>query len=215
MSDPSLLSTKVKYSKADLESWSPITEKHVSEGMTVQDLCAASISFSDNTSMNLLLKYLGGFQGMNEFARSINDAKFSQDNNWPAEAYSGGINNLKDATSPKAMVESFRKLTLGNVLNAPQRELLLTWLKQTVTGADRIKSGVPKGWVVGNKTGTGGAYGTTNDLAIIWPTKHEPLLIGVYYTADNKEAILREDVVSKATKLVIEDFIKNDQKLKT
>src|SRR5690348_10840434 len=51
MTNPSLLSTKLKYSKADLESWSPVTEKYVSEGMTIQDLCAASISFSDNTAM--------------------------------------------------------------------------------------------------------------------------------------------------------------------
>jgi beta-lactamase class A len=40
MSDPSLLSQRIAYSKRDLDlgEWNPITEQHVSEGMTVKDL---------------------------------------------------------------------------------------------------------------------------------------------------------------------------------
>lgn len=213
MNDPLLLSTKVKFSKEDLENWSPVTQKFVSEGMTVQELCAASISYSDNTSMNLLLKHIGGTQGMNDFARSMGDSSFSQDNDWPAEAFSGGVNNVKDASTPKAMVESFRHLTMGTVLGDHQKNLLTQWLIDTNTGAARIRSGIPKGWLVGNKTGTGGAYGSTNDLAIIWPSKHEPLLIGIYYTSDNKKAIMREDVVCDATKMIVAAFMMNDKKL--
>lgn len=213
MEDPSLLAKNIKYVKEDLVAWSPISEKNISKGLTVQDLCAASISYSDNTAMNLLLNTIDGVQGMTQFARSIENVSFSQDHDWPLEAYSGGPNNLKDSSTPKAMVESLHKLTLGNVLDKPQRDLLITWLKETTTGAARIRSGVPQGWIVGNKTGTGGIYGSTNDLAIIWPINHEPLLLGVYYTSDNKNAIKREDVVSAATKLVVDEFIQNDKKL--
>lgn len=212
-SDPALLATKMKYSQADLASWSPVTGKHVDEGMTVQELCAASISLSDNTAMNLLLKTIGGIQGMNDFARSIGDHSFRQDNDWPAEAYSGGPNNIKDSSTPKAMVESLRKLTVGSALDKPQRDLLNTWLKDTQTGTARIRAGVPQGWIVGNKTGTGAVYGSTNDLAIIWPPKHEPLLIGIYYTTNNEKALKREDALSAATKLITEAFIKKDQTL--
>lgn len=213
MSDPSLISTKIKYSVNDLAQWSPVTGKYVSEGMTIKALCAASISFSDNTAMNLLLKHIGGVQGMNDFAKSIGDSSFRQDNDWPAEAYSGGVNNLKDSSTPKAMVESLRKLTLGDILGRPQRDLLTTWLIDTNTGSARIRSAIPNGWVVGNKTGTGGVFGSTNDLAIIWPSKHEPLLIGVYYTTNNEKETKREDVISDATKLIVAEFIKNDKKL--
>lgn len=41
-----------------------------------------SISFSDNTSMNLLLKRIDGVQGMNDFAQSIGDVSFRQDSDW-------------------------------------------------------------------------------------------------------------------------------------
>ena len=208
--DPALLSKKVQYLEKDLVNWNPITEKHVADGMTVQELCSASISFSDNTAMNLLLRDIGGIEGMNSFARSIEDRSFRQDNDWPAEAYSGGVNNVKDSSTPKSMVESLKKLTVGDALSRPQRDLLITWLINTKTGSARIRSGVPKGWIVGNKTGTGGSYGSTNDLAIVWPLKGKPILLGIYYTSDNEKAVNREDVISKTTKILIEEFKNKD-----
>ncbi len=79
MSDPSLLSQRITYSKKDLDlgEWNPITEKHISEGMTVKELCSAAISLSDNTAMNLLLKTIGGIQGMNDFASSIGNTSLT------------------------------------------------------------------------------------------------------------------------------------------
>lgn len=213
MADPSLLLTTVKYSEEELEEWSPITKRYVDIGMTIQDLCAATISFSDNTSMNLLLKVINGVQGMNAFAQSIGDLSFRQDNDWPAEAFSGGINNIKDSSTPKAMVESLRKLTLGDALDQAQKDLLISWLIGTQTGANRIKVAIPRNWIVGNKTGTGASYGSTNDLAIIWPPHHAPLLMGIYYTTNDEHAEKREDIVAKATQILIEEFIASDQTL--
>ena len=214
MSDPALLSQRIRYSKKDLDlgGYNPITQKHIFEGMTVKELCSAAISFSDNTAMNLLLKIIGGIQGMNDFARSIGNNSFRQDNDWPAEAYSGGNANVKDSSTPQAMVESFRKMTTGKTLDKYQRDLLIKWLINTQTGAARIRSSIPNGWMVGNKTGTGGAYGSTNDIAIIWPPNRAPILIGIYYTSNNEKARKREDVLSKATKVIIKEFIAKEKK---
>lgn len=206
MSDPSLLLTTIHYSEEDIKGWSPITKQHVTSGMTIQELCAASIGFSDNTSMNLLLKVIDGVQGMNTFAHSIGDLSFRQDHDWPAESFSGGAHNLEDSSTPKSMVESLQKLTLGEILDPPQKDLLITWLIQTQTGANRIKSVLPNGWVMGHKTGTGSVYGSTNDLAIIWPPNHAPLFIGIYYTTDKEEAPKREDIVADAARIIIEAF---------
>ena len=216
MADPSILSRKINYSQKDVDygGWSPVTEKNISDGMSVKDLSSAAISLSDNTAMNLLLKIIGGTGGMNDFARSIGDFSFRQDNDWPKEAYSGGDNNIEDSSSPQNMVQSLRKILLGEILARPQRDLLTTWMINTQTGLARIRSKIPSDWIVGNKTGTGGAYGSTNDLAIAWPPNHGPILIGIFYTSNNKEAEKREDVLSDATKILVEEFIANDKKLK-
>ncbi len=214
MSNPTLLSQHVKYSEEDLGfgRWNPVTQKHLSEGMTVQELCSAAITVSDNTAMNLLLKFIGGVQGMNIFARSMGDTVFRQDNDWPAEAYSGGRGNLADASTPRAMVESLRQLTLGEVLDESQRDLLIAWLIETKTGSARIRSATPKDWRLGHKTGTG-LYGTTNDLAIVFPPNHSPILIGVYYTSDEYNSARREDLIALASKVVIKEFASGDSAL--
>lgn len=214
MSSPALLFQTIKYNEKDLDEWSPITKDYLDNGMSISDLCFASITMSDNTAMNLLLRVIGGVNGMTEFARSIGDDNFRQDSAWPEEAFSGGDGNQKDSSTPKAMVESLRKLVMNNVLDRPQKDLFTSYLINTKTGSKRIRSNIPKNWIVGNKTGTGGAYGSTNDIAVIWPQNHSPIFIAIYYTSNNKDASLREDVLSNATKILINEFKKKDKTLR-
>lgn len=214
MNDSALLSQRISYSKKDLTSWNPITEKHLSSGMTVEQLCAASISYSDNTAMNLLVKQMGGLDQMTLFAHSLGNTSFRQDNGWPEEAYSGGKGDLKDSSTPKDMANSLQKLSFTDALAKPQREMLISWLKANTTGDFRIRAGLPKGWVVADKTGTGGAYGTTNDLGIIWPSKCAPIIMAIYYTNDAKSAVKREDIVASATQLLINKLAQSDQCIK-
>ncbi|CEG61406.1 Beta-lactamase [Legionella micdadei] len=211
MKDNLLLSKKVTYTKNDLTNWNPITEKNLDTGMSVKELCAAAISYSDNTAMNLLLKQLGGLEGMNAFARTIDDDSFRQTHGWPGEAMSGGQNNTDDSSTPAAMATSLKKLAFTDALAKPQRELLLTWLKANTTGDARIRAGVPKGWLVGDKTGTGYFYGTTNDIAIIWPPKCDPIVMAVYYTSNNKNASKREDIVASTTRIILDELAQKDE----
>ncbi len=205
MSNDKLLPERIYYKKSDLTSHCPITEKHLTDGMTIEELCAASISYSDNAAMNFLLKKLDGPQGINNFARSIGDNAFKLDHDWPAEGY-GTFQNGEDSTTATAMANSFQKIALGDVLAQPQREKLQLWLKNNVTGNNRIRAGVPKGWLVADKTGTGFAYGTTNDIAIIWPPNKAPIVIAVFYSSTKKEAPKREDVLASATRIVLDAF---------
>lgn len=214
MTDNSFLQQKVTYAKEDLMNWAPITKQHISDGMTIAELSAAAISYSDNTAMNLLVKKLGGLQKINAFARSIGNHSFRQDNGWPKEAMSGGKNNLNDTSTPTDMEKSLQQLALGNILASPQRKLLLDWLKNNTTGNKRIRAGVSKSWTVGDKTGSGSYYGTTNDIAIIWPPKCQPIVIALYFTQNKKNAPLREDVIASATRMLINEFAHTDQCVK-
>lgn len=213
MTDKKLLQEKVKYKKSDLTNWTPITEKHLADGMTIAELSSAAISFSDNTAMNLLTKKLGGPSGINSFARSINDESFKLDHWWPDEALASPASG-EDRTTPAAMATSLHKIIFGNVLASSQREMLVTWLKNNVTGDSRIRAGVPKGWVVGDKTGSGFHYGTTNDIAVIWPPKCNPIVITMYYSSEDKKAPKRDDVIAAATHIVIDGFAKSDNCIK-
>jgi beta-lactamase class A len=46
-------------------------------------------------------------------------------------------------------------LSLGTALNKKQQAQLQEWLKANTTGDKRIRAGIAKGWILGDKTGTG------------------------------------------------------------
>lgn len=205
----SLLTKTIKYTNKDLVHWTPVTSKHIKDGMSVQDLCAAAISYSDNTAMNLLVNELGGLEKMNQFSRSIGDEAFRQDHGWPEEALSSPFDTT-DSTTASAMEKSLVKILFGNVLIPQNKALLKNWLIHNVTGNKRIRAGVPEGWTVGDKTGSGFHYGTTNDIAVIWPPHCKPIVLAIYYSSNQKEAVPREDLLASATKIVLRQFSKTN-----
>ena len=201
MIDNKFLQQKIVYTKKDLVAYSPITEKYLAEGMTISDLCEAAMIKSDNTAMNLLTNKLGGTQAVTLFARSIGDTAFRLDRLEP-ELNSAIPDDLRDTTTPAAMEKSLAQLCTGDALALPQRKQLLDWLKRNTTGDSRIRAGVPKDWIVGDKTGTGD-YGTTNDVAIIWPPKHAPLVVAIYFTQNEKGAAPKNDVIESVTRILL------------
>lgn len=197
-----LLNRRVEIKKSDLVNYNPITEKHLDTGMTLAELSAATLQYSDNTAMNKLLSTLGGPAKVTQFARSIGDATFRLDRPEP-ELNTAIPGDERDTSSPLAMAKSLHNLTLGNALGEPQRAQLIAWMKGNTTGAESIRAGLPATWVVGDKTGSGD-YGTTNDIAIVWPENRAPLILVTYFTQPQQDAKGRKDVLAAATKIVTE-----------
>lgn len=208
MSDPHLLQQKVNYTEQDVDAsgYAPITKNDLASGMTISDLCAAALCYSDNNAANLLIKKLGGSQAVTSFARSIGDSVFNLDRLEP-ELNSGIPGDICDTSTPAAMEKSLQKLTLGNALGSVQREQLLTWMKNNTTGDTRIRAGVPKGWIVADKTGSG-SYGITNDIGLIWPPEGAPIIVSIYFTQDKKEAPKRDDIIAAATRILVDECSK-------
>lgn len=134
---PTLLRQRCFFRRQDLVSYSPITERHTADGMTVAELCAAALQYSDNTAANLLLEMSGGPSGLTAFARSIGDNDFRLDRREPAlNACEPG--DLRDTTTPLAMSQSLRRIACGTILEQGLRRRLLHWMRGAVTGANRI-----------------------------------------------------------------------------
>ena len=161
------LDRRVVFGRGDLVTYSPVTEKHTGGGMTIAELCEAAITLSDNTAGNLILASIGGPQGFTNFVRSLGDNVTRLDRIETAlnEATPG---DPRDTTTPGMMAEDIRQLLFGDALQAQSKEQLKAWLLASKTGGDRMLAGLPEGWRVGDKTGTGG-HDSTNDAGVIWP----------------------------------------------
>jgi beta-lactamase class A len=195
-----LLDQRVRYAKTDLVSWSPVTERHVDDGMTVADLCAAALQVSDNSACNLLLDRIGGPAAVTAFARRVGDTAFRLDRRETAlnTAIPG---DPRDTTTPRAMAKSLEALLLEQALAPDARRRLLDWMLANTTGKERIQAGFPAGWRVADKTGTG-AYGTTNDVGIVFPPQGQPVIVAIYYTGSSPDAQSDSKVVADAAAIV-------------
>lgn len=200
---PGLLNERVDYANHALVNYSPVTERHVGEGMTVSSLCAAALQYSDNTAANLLLMRVGGPAALTAYARSIGDDAFRLDR-FETELNTALPGDVRDTSTPMAMARSLRRLTLGDALPRPQREQLGDWLRGNTTGGMRIRAGIPASWEAGDKTGTGD-FGTANDVAVLWPLRSRrraPLILAVYTTRKQSNARPRDDVIAAAAAIV-------------
>ncbi|MFH8748608.1 class A beta-lactamase [Streptomyces rimosus] len=176
--DGSQLSRVIRYTEADVtkSGHAPVTKDHIGTGMTVRDLCDATIRYSDNCAANLLLRELGGPTAVTRFCRSLGDPVTRLDR-WEPELNSGEPDRRTDTTSPYAIARTYQRLVLGNALNRPDRALLTDWLLRNTTTLTTFRTGLPKGWTVADKSGGGDTYGTRNEAAIAWTPDGAPVLL--------------------------------------
>ena len=186
------LDRRIRITRADIITWSPVTEKRIGgEGMTIAELCEATMTQSDNTAANLLLASVGGPAGLTAWLRRTGDDVTRLDRAEPAlnEALP---NDPRDTTSPAAMAATLRRLALGEILSTASRAQFVAWLRGNRTGDARLRAGLPAGWQVGDRTGTG-ARNTSNVIGVMWPPANRPpLVVTAFLTEGAREGARRD-----------------------
>ena len=199
--EPNLLERRILYNKSNLVTYSPITEKHLTDGMTVAQLCGAALQYSDNTAGNLLIRLIGGPAMVTAFARLTGNNAFRLDR-WETRLNTAIPGDARDTATPESMARSLRAFTVGNTLSPNSRAQLIEWLLGNTTGDKRIRAAVPASWKVGDKTGSGD-YGTANDIAVIWPTNRAPVVLAIYTTQLQADAKRNDAAIVEATRIAL------------
>ncbi|QXJ21863.1 class A beta-lactamase [Actinomadura graeca] len=202
-SDPGLLDRRLRWTKDDLLPNSPVTGEHVEDGLTVAELCHAAVTRSDNTAANVLLGQIGGPAGLTRFLRSLNDP-VSRLDRYETDLNLWRPGQERDTTTPATVGRDLAALTTGRALAPPDRARLDGWLRASTTGGARIRAGVPRGWAVGDKTGTGSTYGTAADIAVVTPPHHAPLIIAIYTNRDDAQGQADESVIARTTSILVD-----------
>ncbi|RUL95375.1 class A beta-lactamase [Verrucosispora sp. FIM060022] len=191
----------VRYSRDDLVTYSPITEQHVATGMTLRAIADAAVRYSDNTAGNLLFDRLGGPAGFKQALRDIGD-DVTEPARIETALNAATPGDVRDTSTPRALATSLRAYAVDDALTTEDRDVLVDWLKRNTTGEKVIRAGTPDGWVVGDKTGSGG-YGTRNDIAVIWPPDREPIVLAVLSSRDAEDAGTDDALLARAAELTL------------
>ena len=107
----------------------------------------------------------------------------------------------RDTTTPDATLGDLRAILTGKALTEASRKRLTDWLVADQMGGARIRAGVPAGWRVGDKTGTGG-HAANNDIAILWPPGRAPILVTAYSHLSPKDQAAREAALAEIGRIV-------------
>jgi beta-lactamase class A len=196
------LDQRLPIPREGLIPWSPVTETRAGGSMTLDELCAAIMTISDNTAANLLLGVVGGPAGLTAWLRGMGDGETRLDRTEPMlnEARPG---DPRDTTTPTAMADTLGRIALGDVLPAASRARWLAWLEANTTGAARLRAGVPAGWRVGDRTG-GAANGTSNVVGLLWPPGGAaPWVVAAFLTECAAPPAARDAALADVARLVV------------
>ena len=196
------LSRVVRFDRADLVPYSPVTERHVDDGMTLRDVLDAALRFSDNTAANLLFEQVGGPAGLDRALDRLGD-RLTDPQRIEPDLNTAVPGEARDTTTPRAIATTVGAYLLGETLPKDDRELLRTLMVTNTTGDDLIRAGVPDDWVVADKTG-GASYGVRNDVAVAFPPGRAPVLIAVMTRRAQADDTYDDAVVAEATRIAID-----------
>ncbi|WP_210491496.1 class A beta-lactamase [Patulibacter sp. SYSU D01012] len=191
----------VRYRKADLLEYAPVTRRHLRTGMSLRGLTIAALQLSDNTAANLVMRELGGPAAVERALRRMGDRTTRVDRTEPT-LNTAKRGDRRDTTTPRAIAGDLRKLLLGTELVPRRRALLRRWMIGNTTGDAYVRAGVPAGWVVADKTGAGG-HGTRNDVAVAWPPQGAPIVIAVLSDRRDPQAASDDDLIARATRTAV------------
>ncbi len=171
-------------------------------GRTASQLMHAMITRSDNHATDLLIRNLGGPERIQAWLEQRNVTGMRIDRNIAQLlAARRDLWDVRDSSTPKAMVELLRRLDNGTLLRPWSRAYLLDLMGQCVTGRNRMRAMLPAGTRVEHKTGTLSGY--SSDVGFITLPDGRRLAVAFFARATNN----RPYTIATAAKAVYDGFV--------
>lgn len=186
----------IEFGEDDLVTYSPVTKDRVnSVGMSIAELCEATLTMSDNTAGNLILESLGGPKALTDYMRTIGDDTTRLDQ-WEPDLNEGTPGDKRDTTTPRAAARSLHRLLLGAALMPSSREQLTIWMKNDKVAGALLRAALPETWCIADKSGAGG-YGARSIIAIMWRPSGAPIVAAIYLAENEASFAQRNEAIAE------------------
>lgn len=207
------LDQKIEIGKDELlpeDFWSPLRDENPNGGIfTIETLIQYSVSHSDNTACDVLIRLVGTPKTVEEYIKKsgINDIQITFNEE---EMQAKWENMFQNWTTPKAASETLKLFyeNKNSLLSKNSYDFFWKTNKETTTGKNRIRGRLPEGTVVAHKTGWSGTNKETgitaavNNIGIVFLPNGEYFIISVFVSEskgnfDTNEKIIAD--IAKAT----------------
>jgi beta-lactamase class A len=207
------LEQRVRIEPSDFDSnlrHSPIRDANPQgTELSVAELLRYTVSESDNTACDVLLRLVGGPGVVTQYLRDlgINDMVVA---NTEKEIGQDIAVQYRNYATPDAAVALLRVLQEGQGLSPSSQTLLLQLMTETPTGLQRIKGLLPEGTVVAHKTGTSrtvdGVTAATNDVGLVTLPNGNHLAVAVFVSDSRADDATREEVIARIARAAWDEW---------
>ncbi len=164
--------------------------------MPAHQLIDLMITRSSNPATDALLAAVGGPASVNDWARRAGIERFNLTRDIATLVRDDGEFDpavhidLRDSSTPEAMVELLSGLYQGRWLTSESREVIISAMERCRTGTRRIPALMPDNVLVAHKTGS--LNNTSSDIGILTSPDGRSIAVAIYVTGQgsrgNREA---------------------------
>jgi beta-lactamase class A len=188
--------------------WSPLRDENPNGGIfTIEKLIQYSVSNSDNTACDILIRLIGTPKTVEEYIKKsgINDIQITFNEE---EMQAKWENMFQNWTTPKAASETLKLFyeNNSNLLSKTSYDFFWKTNKETTTGKNRIRGQLPEETVVAHKTGWSGTNKETgitaavNNVGIVFLPNGEYLIISVFVSESKENFDTNEKIIADIAK---------------
>ena len=206
---------EIRIDKKDLLPglYSPIRDAYPNGAtLTISQILEYMVSKSDNVGCDVLLRLIGGPQKVEEYFTennfkdvSIKINEETQQSNWDLQ--------FQNWTTPKAANEVMAAFYFNKkkILSKKSYDFIWKIMRETTTGANRLKGQLPKNTIVAHKTGSSGANkegltAAVNDIGIVFLPNGQYFFISVFVTNSHEAADANEKIIADISRAAWDYF---------
>lgn len=183
--------------------YSPLQDKYPQAGVDVPlgDLMRMTVSLSDNTAADILLRLVGGPKNVGDYVSSLGIRGFHLRDSERALHRDKRL-QYRNWFEPRGAVQLLRTISDHSPLTPENTALLLEWM--ATAPASRLGLDLPSGTKVAHKLGTSGVdhgvAAATNDIGLVSLPDGRQLAIAVFVTDSTADAETRNQVIARIGK---------------
>jgi beta-lactamase class A len=184
--------------------YSPVRDKYPAGAeLTIVELLRYTISESDGSTNDVLMKLIGGPGSVMAFLKEI-QVPDVQVVNYEKEIGRDWETQYQNWATPKGALALLVALQSQKKLSRESQALLLKLMTESIPGAKRLKGELPAGTVVAHKTDTGGTRNgitsATNDIGIITLPDGRHLAVAAFVSDSATNDDMRDAVIARLAK---------------
>jgi beta-lactamase class A len=216
------LDQKIEVGKDGLlpeDFWSPLRDENPNGGsFTIERLIQYSVSHSDNTACDVLIRLIGTPKTVEEYFKKngIHEIQITFNEE---DMQAKWENMFQNWTTPKAASETLEMFyeNKNNLLSKGSYDFFWKTNIETTTGKNRIKGQLPEATIVAHKTGWSGTNKETgitaavNNIGIVFLPNGEYFIISVFVSESMENFETNEKIIADIAKATY-DFYTNEMK---